>query len=62
MDYHATDSKGVSHICTVHRLHRDESPVQIISVQKLAYYQRLETAYASLCLELEELLASTSSK
>lgn len=61
MDYHATNSKGILHICTVHRHHQDESPVQIISVQKLAYYQRIEAAYLALCRELEELLSNTSS-
>lgn len=61
MDYHATGPQGELHICTVHRCSHDESPVQIISSQKLAYYQHVEAAYVSLCLELEELLAKTSS-
>ncbi|MEW6760747.1 MAG: hypothetical protein AB1437_07970 [Pseudomonadota bacterium] len=61
MDYHATSSKGILHICTVHRHDLDESPVQIISAQKLAYFERIEAAYLSLCDELEELLSNTSS-
>lgn len=61
MDYHATGPQGAFHICSVHRCHQDESPVQIISTQKLAYYQHVEAAYVSLCFELEELLAKTSS-
>jgi hypothetical protein len=61
MEYHATSQQGALHICTVHRCTQDDGPVQIISAQKLAYYQHVEAAYVSLCLELEELLAKTSS-
>lgn len=60
MDYHATSSQGVFHICTVHRHRQDESPVQIISEQKLAYYEQVEAAFLSLCHEFEELRTKSS--
>lgn len=60
MDFHAFTSQGSGHICTVHCQPDDKSPLQIISAEQLAYYQRIERAYLELERGLCTLVANTS--
>ena len=36
LDLHAITDQGVTHVCTVHRVAKDETPLQMISMQRLA--------------------------
>lgn len=45
MELHAITDEGVTHVCTVHRGPKDETPLQLISAQELA---RLRAAEAEL--------------
>lgn len=42
------------HVFTTHRGPVDETPLQMISAQQLAYYQRMEAAYLGLLQRLAE--------
>jgi hypothetical protein len=48
MDFHAITPAGVQHVLTTHREQTDESPLQLISAARLAYYQRIEAEYQRL--------------
>lgn len=45
LELHAHTQGGVTHVCTIHRDAKDETPLQMISVQEL---QRLRRAEAEL--------------
>lgn len=54
MDLHAHTAEGSSHVATIHRGEKDETPLQLISAQELA---RLRAAEAEL-IALRQSLAS----
>lgn len=35
MDLHAHTDQGTTHVCTIHRGEKDETPLQMISAQRL---------------------------
>lgn len=45
MDLHAHTDQGTTHVCTIHRGEKDETPLQMISAQELT---RLRAAEAEL--------------
>lgn len=42
MDFHALNDKGTVHVMTTHRAQDDETPLQLISVQRLQQLLALE--------------------
>ena len=48
MDLHAITDQGTTHVCTVHRGPADETPLQMISAQRLAELLAAETDLAAL--------------
>jgi hypothetical protein len=56
LELHAHTDQGTTHVCTIHRGEKDETPLQMISAQELA---RLRAAEAEL-LALRALAAPTA--
>lgn len=48
MDLHAITDQGVTHVATIHRGPKDETPLQMISAQELARLQQCEAELAAL--------------
>lgn len=44
MDFHAIQGDNITHVMTTHREERDDTPLQMISSARLAYYVTLERA------------------
>lgn len=42
LDLHAHTDQGATHVCTIHRGEKDETPLQIISSQELARLRACE--------------------
>lgn len=42
MDLHVHTREGTTHVCTIHRGSKDETPLQLISAQELARLQQAE--------------------
>lgn len=56
LDLHAHTDQGTTHVCTIHRGEKDETPLQMISAQRL---RQLLAAEAEL-LALRALAAPTA--
>jgi hypothetical protein len=54
MEFHAITPAGIQHVLTTHRSASDETPLQLISNARLAYYQQIEADY----MKLRQALAS----
>lgn len=50
LDLHAHTDQGTTHVCTIHRGEKDETPLQMISAERLAQLLAAEA-------ELQTLLA-----
>ena len=44
MEFHAIQGDKVTHVLTTHRGEADETPLQLVSAARVAYWQRLEAA------------------
>lgn len=42
LELHAYTDKGVTHVCTIHRGEKDETPLQMISAQEHERLRRVE--------------------
>lgn len=45
MELHAHTPEGTTHVCTIHRGAKDETPLQMISAQELERLRQIEAAY-----------------
>lgn len=48
LELHAHTAEGTTHVCTVHRGEKDETPLQMISAQELARLRQVEADLAAL--------------
>lgn len=48
LDLHAHTDQGTTHVCTIHRGEKDETPLQMISAQELARLRQCEAELAAL--------------
>jgi hypothetical protein len=42
MEFHAIQGDRTTHVLTTHRTEADETPLQMVSAEKVAYWQRVE--------------------
>jgi len=52
LDLHAHTDDGTTHVCTIHRGAGDETPLQMISVERLASLLEAEAELAALRRDL----------
>lgn len=55
MDFHAFDRRGGAHVMTTDRGKNDETPLQLISADRLAYYRQMEEGLRALAALVDPL-------
>lgn len=48
LELHAHTDQGNTHVCTIHRGEKDETPLQMISAQELARLRAVEAEFLAL--------------
>jgi hypothetical protein len=62
MEFHAIQGDRTTHVLTTHRAEVDETPLQLVSAEKVAYWQRIEAERDALMARIGPQLGGIENK